>query len=538
MDFDEIRRIQNNLCFYLYPSEDEVILIDGIPRTSDIIKATLPKKQVADLMMQILERDVRDTIITTSGVRLSAKDLRVRLSKFDYDHQTMEYLVEGFDSLTLGSLDDILRVRRIGVKKFKSEADKAERKNVEKIEKLFRRLGIRFSKLEEDFERTAGVLYDALNKANADCIDDVKISPLGSIIKKFANGTDELSYYMGLVWACAESPDIAMNYALQYARKPDFLLSGERAKKELVEQTGIEAINDDRATVVILPYEGTNTGKLSLVLIGDILVQNKTLATAIAIGNEYKEELKSTGEELRRIEKDWEQERTDRDKKYNAKCREYETAKARIVELEANPAATPKELEELQGLRTERRELKEQVANLETELEEEREFGAVCSDEAATYEQKLILERRKVAELESRLPKDQTTVVQRPIYLVQDPEDPQLQAKIESRLGLNYYIVCTILGPGFNMFRNIRLSPPSLKKNTNGKLKEINAYLGNGNEIKLRDKEYKKHVDELIKGGAIVDHRGLTLMKPGDIKDPLLRKVVDLLYEAKKEAEN
>ncbi|MBW3013286.1 hypothetical protein KY325_04980 [Candidatus Woesearchaeota archaeon] len=526
MDFDEIKRIQHNLWFYLYPQEDNVILREGVPRTSDIIKATLPKKQVADLIMQILDKEVRSTIVHKSKIQLSAKELRILLGKLDYDHPTMQYLIEGFDSLTLGDLDFILGVREIGVRRFKKGLEGEVKEKFERMEADFERLGIKLKTLEKDHERTAGVLYDVLNEANAKSITEVERVPLSLILSNFVDGTD-LKDYMGLVWACAASRNPAKNYALQYARLPGYRLGNvelviAEARKKEGDSPVIERIAIARGTPAIQPYEGTNNEKLSWALAGDALDSLRVLKGLAIDDKEHEEELERARVELERKERDWEKEKRERDSAYNNINAQYEAVKSELAKLKEEASKPVLEAEKKQAEAAVRiLELEGRILGLEAENAECFDLADEEAGKAEEYAEQLIAARREIAELRERLPADKQAVEQKPYYII---DNPGVQRHLE-RKGLNYEVVCIVLGPAFRL---PVLSKESIRKNARGKL---------NSKIKNFDDEFERVFNDLVKNDVILENGGCKRSKAENIKDPHYRQLVEAYIAARREAE-
>jgi hypothetical protein len=437
----------------------------------------------------------------------------------------MEHLIRGFDALTLADLNSQLKARESGVKRFKKTLDDTAREAFDAEEKNLTKLGIKLKTLEKDYERTAGVLYDALNEANAESITEVERMPLSLIITGFADGTNSLKSYMGLVWACAVSDDLARNYALQYARLPDYLLSKLRVLvaegrtedgSPVVEQIAVAS-----AMPAILPYEGTNMDNLSLAFIAETINNKKLLKGLAMAGKESEEELERVKAEQKRRERDWEKERRDRDSAYNNINAQYEAVKKELATLREEASKPVLEAEQRQAETTARIEqLENRIGELEAESAEYFNLADEEAGKAEVYAEQLISARREIAELRARLPAEKQTIEQKPYYII---DNPGVQRQIERRK-LNYEMVCVILGPAFKL---PTLSKENIRKNARGKW--------NGTEN--FDSTFEDAFDDLVKNGVILQNGGYKRNKAENIRDPHYRQLLDASIEARREAE-
>ena len=239
MDLDEIMRIQKNVQFFLYPKKDIKEIIpnpNAIPLLAEFLCMAVPKRTFVDLefeimddeMWRLIREDIRKQKVKGTPSKSQAKGYLV---KSDYGTEVHLGGLKHIENLARLLIEPIISTPRLSWKKLLREAEEdvgpAYKERLKELRNTFSRLGMKLTRktIEEDVKRTLGRIYETLNVACSEQIEEIKRKSLGWLIQNLQHTDFSDKDRMRYGWACLVSDRPEQNYAVQYLRSPGNELS-------------------------------------------------------------------------------------------------------------------------------------------------------------------------------------------------------------------------------------------------------------------------------------------------------------------------
>ncbi|MBD3259003.1 hypothetical protein GF371_00040, partial [Candidatus Woesearchaeota archaeon] len=216
MDFDEIIRIQRNVQFYLNPKKKTREIIpnpDAIPCLAEFLCMAVPKRTFVDLEFEVMDNEmwrlIREDIRKQKVKGLPSKSqAKGYLAKVDYVTEVHLGVLKHIENLAHLLIEPIISAPRLSWKKLLREAEEdvgpVYKERLEELKNTFSRLGMKLTRktIEKDVKRTLGRIYETLNEACSEQIEEIKRKSLGWLIQNLQHTDVSDKDRMRYGWAC------------------------------------------------------------------------------------------------------------------------------------------------------------------------------------------------------------------------------------------------------------------------------------------------------------------------------------------------